>query len=154
MRQTRVAPQHKVLLSLFILLVIGLHGLPLVFRKGPSQMSWPFLLWTMYKDSRPSGPIEARETRLMGVTSAGNPQVLTIDILGLPKPTIQKLYIKRMRAGDSSAAQQLFRRINAHSPEPFVEIRIESIMYRLTDSGVVVGENPVLTFRADSSHLN
>jgi hypothetical protein len=117
-------------------------------------MSWPFLLWTMYKDSRPPGPIQTRATRLMGVTSAGNPQVLTADIVGLPMPTIAKLYIKRMRAGDSLAAQQLFRRINAHSPDPFVEIRIETSMYRLTDSGVVLGENPVLTFRADSSHLN
>jgi hypothetical protein len=117
-------------------------------------MSWPFLLWTMYKDARPSGPIEARETRLVGVTSAGNPQVLTPHMIGLPKPTTAKLYIKKMRTGDSSAAQHLFRRINAHSPEPFVEIRIETSRYRLTDSGVVVGETPALTFRADSSHLN
>jgi len=59
-----------------------------------------------------------------------------------------------MLAGDSSAARRLFVRLNADRPEPFVEIRVMSIIYGLTDSGIVHRSTPVLTFRAGTSHLN
>jgi hypothetical protein len=152
MRQTRVARLQKVLISLLILLVLGLHTLPIMFRKGRNQHFWPFLMWSMYKNSRGPGPIEARETRMIGVLSSGRIEPLTSELIGLPRATVRELYIEGMLARDSSAAQQLFTRLNADRPDPFVEIRIVSHIYGLTDTGIVRRRNPVLTFRADISH--
>jgi hypothetical protein len=154
MRRIRDASLNQVLISLFIVSIIGLHAVPLVLHKGRSQTSWPFLMWSMYKDSRSAGPIEARDTRLIGVTSSGSTEFLTAFQIGLPRPTVRELYLKRMLASDSAAAQRLFDRLNANRPEPFVEIRVMSIIYGLTDSGIVHRNNPVLTFRAGTSHLN
>jgi hypothetical protein len=154
MRRIRSASLNQVLVSLFILSIIGLHALPIALRKGRSQTSWPFLMWSMYKDSRSAGPIEARETRLIGVTSRGRTEFLTSFQIGLPRPTVRELYLKSMLAGDSAAAQRLFARLNANQPEPYVEVRLMSIIYGLTDSGIVHRSNPVRTFRTNTSHLN
>jgi hypothetical protein len=154
MRQARVVCQQKVLVSFLILLVVGLHAIPVMFRKGRNQGSWPFLMWSMYKDSRSAGPIEARETRIIGLTSTGATELLTPHLIGLPRATVRELYLKKMMASDSSAARQLFSRVNANRKEPVVEIRIVSNTIALTDSGIVRRIKPVLTFRADTSHLN
>jgi hypothetical protein len=154
MRRIGDASLNQVLISLFILAIIGLHAVPLMLHKGRSQTSWPFLMWSMYKDSRPRGPIQARETRLIGVTSSGSTEFLTAFQIGLPRATVRELYLKKMLASDSSAAQRLFVRLNANRPDPFVEIRVMSIIYGLTDSGIVHRSNPVLTFRAGTAYLN
>jgi hypothetical protein len=154
MRQTRVVCQQKVLVSFLILLVVGLHAIPVMFRKGRTQSYWPFLMWSMYKDSRSAGPIEARETRIIGLTSRGTTELLTPDLIGLPRATVRELYLKKMLASDSTAARQLFSRVNANRKEPVVEIRIVSNTIGLTDSGIVRHTKPVLSFRADTSHHN
>ena len=154
MGQTRVMGYQKVLVSLLILLVVGLHAIPVMFRNGRTQSSWPFLMWSMYKDSRAAGPIEARETRIIGLTSTGTTELITPHHIGLPRATVRELYLKKMLASDSSAARQLFSRVNANRKEPVVEIRIVSNTIGLTDSGIVRRNKPVMTFRADTSDLN
>ena len=49
--------QLKTRISLFILLIIGLHAVPVVFYQGERQTRWPFLAWAMYSQSYPAGPI-------------------------------------------------------------------------------------------------
>jgi hypothetical protein len=154
MRRLLGVHQSKAVISVLILLVIGLHAVPVVWYEGRAQTLWPFLTWAMYKNSRPPGPIEARQTRIIGVTSRGQRRAVTPTLVGLPRFTFTQMYTKRMRGGDSSAAHQLISRLNANRKESFVEVRIESQTYRLTDGGIVVQENPVVTFRPDSSPSN
>ncbi|MBA3345544.1 MAG: hypothetical protein H0T44_09650 [Gemmatimonadales bacterium] len=54
-----------------------------------------------------------------------------------------------MWAGDSSAAQQLFRRLNLKRQDPFVELRLESERYTVTESGIAKEENPTITYRVE-----
>jgi hypothetical protein len=53
--------------------------------------------------------------------------------------------------GDSSAAQRLANRINRGREDPFVEIRLQSEKYMVSDTGVVKQENPAIVYRVDPS---
>jgi hypothetical protein len=139
--------QSKVWISVFILLVIGLHAVPLV-SAGLRKKVWPFLEWTMYNDSRPPGPIEATKKRIIGVTANGTRVAVTPQFLGSSIFALQGLYGQPMLRGDSSAARKLFKRLNFQRDDPFVELRVESERYTVTDSGVVKRDNPVVVYRA------
>jgi hypothetical protein len=130
-----------------ILAILGLHAAPVIFYQGRRQTLWPFLTWTMYSNSRPPGPIEARKTRIIGVTVQGRPEEVTSQLVGLPPHTVAELYTSPMRRGDSSAARRLLRRINSKRADPFVELRLQVESYMLTDGGVVKREAPGITYR-------
>jgi hypothetical protein len=142
--------QSKVWISIFILLVIALHAVP-VLDAGIRKRAWPFLDWAMYKDSRAPGPIQARKKRITGVTLDGQKEAVTPSLVGSTGFAFQALYTSPMLRGDSSAAQNLFRRLNLQRKDPFVELRLESETYTVTDTGVARQENPVVTYRADPS---
>jgi hypothetical protein len=150
MRQPQIT-HPKVAISALILIILGLHVVPVIFYQGRRQTGWPFLTWTMYKNSRPAGPIEARRTRTIGITQSNRREEVGSGLVGLPGPTVVELYVRPMRQGDSSAAQQLLRRINRKRADPFVELRVEVTQYTLTDRGVVSQEDPAITYRIDSS---
>jgi hypothetical protein len=143
---------RKTLISVAILLAIGLHFVPYL-RRGPGQRNifWPFLSWTMYKDSRPAGPIQAKKRRIMGLTQAGQTEEVTARLVGLGPPALSKLYIRPMLAGDSSAVRRLLDRLNLGRSDPFVALRIEDETYTVTDTGLMRQESPVLTFGIEAS---
>jgi hypothetical protein len=142
--------QPKLWVSIFIVVVVVLHAVP-VLSAGLRKRVWPFLDWAMYKDSREPGPIMTKKRRVIGVTMKGEKEPVTPYLLGSSPFAMQNLYVVPMLRNDSSAAQQLFKRLNLRREDPFVEFRLESETYTVTDTGVVKQVNPVITYRADPS---
>ena len=142
--------QSKFWVSLFIVLVIALHAVPLV-SAGLRRKVWPFLEWAMYKRSHPPGPIKTVTKRITGVTSKGQRVAVTPYFVGLSKFALLGLYEVPMWRGDTSAAQQLFRRLNSGRGDPFIELNLESETHTVTDTGVVKQQNSVITYRAPLS---
>jgi len=142
--------QSKVWISIFILLIIGLHAVP-VLSAGLRKRVWPFLDWAMYKESRAPGPIQVAKKRITGITVKGQTQVVNPQLVGSSPLALRALYLQPMWRGDSAAAQALFKRLNLGREDPFVELRLESETYTMTDTGVVKQDNPVLTYQATSS---
>lgn len=143
--------QPKTLISIFILLVIGLHAAPVLLRRGHREILWPFLKWTMYKDSRSPGPITMWKPRVMGVTAKGESQPVTPPLVGLSAFALGRGYIQPMLKGDSSAAQRLITRLNRQRQDPIVEIRIDRETYTATDTGLVRKDDPTITYRIHPS---
>jgi hypothetical protein len=143
--------QSKALISVFILLVLGLQILPALLPRGQWQRTWPFLVWAMYKDSRPPGPIQGLRNRVTVITQNGKEKVVTPNLVGLSGSTLGRMYLQPLRRGDSSAAQRLIDRLNRKREDPFVELRLQSTTYTVTDTGVVREDKPVLTYRVDPS---
>ncbi len=142
--------QRRVWISIFILLVIALHAVPAMSRPLKKRV-WPFLDWGMYKDSRRPGPIVAKKEWIMAVTRKGQQEAVTPSLVGSSSFAVGELYVAPMWRGDSSAAQQLFRRLNLRREDPFVELRLESETYTVTDTGIAKRQNPVVTYRVAPS---
>ncbi|HEY8197639.1 MAG TPA: hypothetical protein VIG04_11695 [Gemmatimonadales bacterium] len=138
--------QSKVWISIGILVVIGLHAVP-VLSAGLRKQMWPFLDWGMYKDSRAPGPIQVKKKRIFAVTQTGQKERVTPDLLGSTGYGLHALYEVPLLRNDSAAAQDLFRRLNFQRQDPFVELRVESETYTVSDTGVVKQDNPVITYR-------
>jgi hypothetical protein len=139
----------KTFVSVLILTIIFLQMVPAISYEGPIQTRWPFLMWAMYKNPHPPGPVRALKNRVIGVTESGKREQITGRLVGLPWPAIGRMYVQPMRAGDSTAAQRFFNRLNRNRSDPFVELRMESETFTVTDTGVVRQTNPVQIFRAD-----
>lgn len=144
--------QPKLLISIAILMIIGLHAVPFL-RRGRVQRNvfWPFLTWSMYNDSRPPGPIVARKQRIIGVTAKGQKQEVTARLVGLGPPAVARLYVRPWVGGKPFAAQQLIDRINRGREDPFVEIRLETETYTVTDAGIVKKDHPAITYQVNPS---
>jgi len=142
--------QSKVWISIFIILLIALHSVPVLSASLRKRM-WPILDWAMYKDSRGPGPIDAKKKRVIGVTANGSKEEVTPYLLGSSSFAMQNLYVVPMFRKDSAAAQRLLQRLNLRREDPFVELHVESETYTVTDSGIVKQENPVLIYRASPS---
>jgi hypothetical protein len=140
----------KLYISIFILLMIGLHALPVILRQGERQTLWPFLAWAMYKDSRPPGPIQAEERHLFGVTAKGMKEEVTWPVAGLSVHALGRTYIRPMLTADSSAARELLTRLNVGRADPFVEILLEIERYTISDTGLVREHLPVTAYRFGS----
>jgi hypothetical protein len=143
--------QSKLLVSILIVLAIGLHAVPAIARQGGRQVMWPFLVWSMYKESRPPGPVTADKRRLMAVTADGRQEEVADNLTGFSRPALGRSYIQPMMAGDSAAARRLLLRINRGRADPFVELRLEVERYTIADTGLVRQDNPVITYRLDPS---
>jgi hypothetical protein len=144
-------PRPKLWISLFILLAIGLHAVPVVFYQGQRQTRWPFLAWAMYAKSLPPGPIETKQRRLVGITQSGVEEALSAPLVGVTRSTYGRTYIQPMWAGDSSAARQLVARLNPGREDPFVAVRLEGETYTVTDTGVVKAPFSPIVYRVDTS---
>ena len=68
--------QPKAWISLFIVLVIGLHAVPVISFQGNRQTRWPILAWAMYAKSIPPGPIEMMKRRIVGFTAGGRQELV------------------------------------------------------------------------------
>jgi hypothetical protein len=139
-------------ISLVIVLVIGLHALPIISYQGHRQTRWPFLAWAMYAASFPPGPISTNERWMVGVTASGDTTLLDRETVGVSTPALVKSYLRPLTLGDSAAARRLFERVNGRRREPLVAIRLEGKRSTLTDTGVVVEAYPPITYHlADSA---
>jgi hypothetical protein len=140
----------KLWISALILVVLGLHAIPVISYQGHRQTRWPFLAWAMYARSFPPGPIETMDRTLVGTTAAGSAEEVTASLVGLPRPAFRNMYINPLFEGDSARARELLARINQGRNDPILEIRTSGKRYSLTDDGVLEEDLPVFTFRSPS----
>ena len=143
--------QPKTRISLLILLVIGLHAVPVLSYQGERQTRWPFLAWAMYARSYPPGPIVVVMARLVATSASGKEGEITAREVGLPSPAYYKTYLGPLAKGDSTSAYELIHRLNRERDDPVVQVRLEGDRVILADTGVVKQALPVVTYRADPS---
>ncbi len=141
--------QYKTLISTVIILLIGLHAVPVLYRAERGTL-WPFMQYAMYNTSSLPGVVRAQVRHAYGVTSRGERTEVTPYLLGLSITVLDFVYLRRMAFGDDSVAQALIERLNRDRKDPFVELRLESESYTVTDTGVVREDNPGVTFRVAS----
>jgi hypothetical protein len=139
-------PQRKTLISVVILLVIGLHAVPVLYRRERGTL-WPFMQWAMYKNSRKPGPIDTRQRRILAITATGRSDTVTPRLLGLSITVLKQRYLVPIATGDLSPAPELIDRLNRDRDEPVVELRLEGETYTVTDTGIVRTDDPVVTYR-------
>jgi hypothetical protein len=133
---------HRLLVSILIISVIGIHALPAVKKlQGETQTLWPFLAWGMYRNSRDPGPIVTAVTRIIGVTSNGASTQVDANLVGVSSFVLKRLYIDPMLAGNLSVAQRLADRLNHEREDPFVRFRLETESHTLTDAGIAKDYN-------------
>lgn len=143
-------PQRKTLVSIVILLVIGLHAVPVLYRSERGTL-WPFMQWSMYKNSRPAGPIESSQRRIIAITAKGQRDTVTPHLLGLSITVLHEWFLRPMGTGDLSPAPRLIQRLNRNREDPVVELRLEGDVYTVTDSGIIRRDHPVVTYRVAPS---
>lgn len=141
--------QSKTRISLLILLVIGLHAVPVLSYQGELQTRWPFLAWAMYARAYRPGPIVVVMARLVATSASGKEEEITAPQVGLPGPAYKKTYVGPLSKGDSTPAFELIHRLNRERDDPVVQIRLEGDRLILADTGVVKEPLPVVTYRAD-----
>lgn len=139
----------KTLVSVVILLVIGLHAVPVLYRSERGTL-WPFMQWSMYKNSREPGPIDTHQRRILAITANGRRDTVTPRLLGLSITVLKQRYLAPIATGDLSSAPELIARLNRHRSDPVVELRLEGETYTLTDTGIVRTGDPVVTYRGGS----
>jgi hypothetical protein len=141
----------KLYISIAILLVIGLHALPVLQElRGTRQTFWPVMAWGMYRQSHdPKRPIQASLNRIIAFTAAGEALPIGPPEAGLGYFAFSRFYLGPMSTGDASAARGLAERINPHQQEPIIELRVESGTYMVTDTGLVKDNSRLATYRID-----
>jgi hypothetical protein len=136
-----------------ILLVLGLHAVPVLSYQGMRQTRWPFLTWAMYAKSYRPGPIQTMNRFLVGTTLQGKKEEVSPTLVGLSKPTFRNMYINPLYRGDSAPAHELLSRLNRGRNDPFVELRTIGTRYTLADTGVVTEQLPIFVYRAEPSEM-
>jgi hypothetical protein len=142
-------PKHR-LISLSILIIISAHGLPILQKLlGKDQTLWPIMAWGMYRHSRGAdGPIQTSIQRIIVTTTSGRErEILPMDA-GLSFMAFERQYMHGIRQGDAVAADRLIQRLNFRQPDPVVEIRLESVTYTVTESGLVEKKDPPFVHRS------
>jgi hypothetical protein len=140
--------QCKLFVSLLIMLVVGLHALPLLQRlQGKEQTWWPIMAWGMYSPSIPKGPISSEIRRTTGLTISGKQLPVGPEQSGLDVFTFGPIYVRSTWPESASAAQQLAERLNVKRDDPFVEFHLEVETYTITPSGIVKDTLPVALYR-------
>jgi hypothetical protein len=139
--------RRKALASAVIVLVIALHAVPLVVPAERGTL-WPFMVYAMYKHSRPAGPVEVNQRRILAVTASGARDTVTPDLLGVSITVLDQRYHRPLMTGDTTVIPRIFERLNRGRADPYVELDLVSETYTLTDTGLARRENPVETYRA------
>jgi hypothetical protein len=141
----------KLFISIAIVLIIGLHALPVLQElRGSRQAFWPIMAWGMYRSAHdPKRPIQTIKRQIVAITAGGETLHIGPPEAGLGYFAFARFYLGPMSTGDSSAARQLVARISRDQDDPIVEIRLERETYMITDSGLVREISPVITYRLD-----
>jgi hypothetical protein len=140
--------RRKTLASVVILLVIGLHAVP-VIQSAERGTLWPFMVWAMYKHSRPPGPVEVNQRHILAVTATGVRDSVTPDLLGLSITVLDQRYHRPLMKGDTAVVPGLLERLNRGRSDPYVELHLVSETYTITDTGLARAKNPVVIYRAE-----
>ncbi len=140
--------RSRIWVSLFILIVVGLHALPVLSFQGARQTRWPFLAWTMYARSYPAGPVQAKKRSLIGTTTSGADVVVSAEVVGLSGPAFGTTYTAPIYAGDTAVARELIRRVNRGRRDSLLTLRTSGQVYTVTDTGLRTDSLPVLIFHA------
>jgi len=140
--------QPKLWISLLILLVLGLHALPVLSYQGYRQTRWPFLTWAMYARSYPPGPIQVMVRRLIARATSGTEEEVTSYHVGLSQAAFRNAYLVPLSKHDSTAARELLTRLNQERDDKFVRVRLEQVQSTLSDTGIVREELPVIYYQA------
>jgi hypothetical protein len=162
--------RSKLFISILILLVIGLHSLPILQGLlGKKQTFWPFMSWTMYRGSY-SGeqPVQTVIRRTIAITAMGQEvdvesafvkqsqsffnlfpwgHVDDSETLGLRYFSFARFYLKPMWRGDFSTAISLADRMNRNRDVPIVEFRLENDIYTVSDRGIIEEFKPFISYR-------
>jgi len=138
----------RIWISVFILLVLGLHALPIISYEGHRQTRWPFMAWAMYAKAHPPGPIQTRDRFLHGITAEGRLVNVTPWEIGMSKPAFRNRYVNAIHRGDTSAALALMTLLNSERKDPIVELRTVETLYTLADTGVLTENLPAHIYRA------
>jgi hypothetical protein len=117
------------------------------------MVTWPFLTWSMYKDARPAGPIKGFKTRVTAVTATGRTALVNTDLVGLSGSTVGRMFFQPWTRGDTTAPRLLLERLNRGHSEPFVQLQMARETYTVSDTGLVRGDPPLLTYRLPSSEV-
>ena len=144
--------RRKTLASVVILLVIGLHAVPVIHSAERGTL-WPFMVWAMYKHSRPAGPVEVNQRRIVAVTGRGGADTVTPHLLGVSITVLDQRYHRPLMDGDTTVVRRLFERLNRDRTDPYVELRLVSETYTVTDTGLARRDNPVVSFRASGEGM-
>jgi hypothetical protein len=139
--------RRKALASAVIVLVVGLHAVPVVVSAERGTL-WPFMVYAMYKHSRPAGPVEVNQRAIVAVTASGLRDTVTDRLLGVSVTVLDQRYHRPLMTGDTSVVSGIFERLNRNRTDPYVELDLVSQTYIITDTGLVRRENPVVTYRA------
>jgi hypothetical protein len=141
----------KTRISLFLLLVLGLHALPVLSYQGARQTRWPILTWAMYARSYPAGPIEIVTRELIMVPRSGPSRAISQYDVGLTWPAFNNNYLAPLSRGDSAAARWLIDRLNTTGPDSVAELRLQTIRHRLVEPGVATDTLPPQVYPATPS---
>src|SRR2546430_1319305 len=99
----------KLYISIFILLIIGLHALPVLQElRGKRQTFWPIMAWGMYRHSYDSKrPVQASLRHITAITAGGETLQIGAPESGLGYHGFLRFYLGPMSTGDSLAADRL-----------------------------------------------
>ena len=139
--------RRKVLASVVIVLVIALHAVPVVYSAGRGTL-WPFMVYAMYKHSRPAGPVEVNQRAILAVTASGARDTVTDHLLGVSVTVLDQRYHRPLMTGDTTVVPVIFERLNRGRSDPYVRLDLVTETYTVTDTGLARQAKPVLTFRA------
>ena len=141
------ADRRKTLASVVIVAVLGLHAVPAIYSAERDTL-WPFMVWAMYKHSRPAGPVKANRRHILAVTASGARDTVTPHLLGLSITVLDQRYHRPLMNGDTTVVPELFERLNRRRSDPYVELHLESETFTVTDTGLARQRNPVVIHRA------
>ena len=133
-------------ISAFILVVLALHGLPVLSYQGAQQTRWPFLVWAMYAQSTPPGPIEAFMYEFLAISPQGKSRTFTSKDVGLSGSALGSRVTRPMIRGDTSAGRWVLDRLNRLGRDSVAQVRLETFRYRLVESGVAVDTLPAVVY--------
>jgi hypothetical protein len=144
--------QPKLYISILIMLVIGLHAIPVLFHFQGKRKDriWPIMGWSMYSRSFDAArPIRTVTSRIVGVTATGEEVEMKWSHSGLGFWAFHELYVEPMWAGEASAAQGLAERVNRSREKPIIAFRLYKEIFTLTDTGILTEKaaEPVMTYR-------
>jgi hypothetical protein len=148
-----VAVSARTRVSLFIIMVLALHALPVLSYQGVRQTRWPFLVWAMYARSYPPGPIEVVLRQLVAVSPNGTRHEVDQGDVGLSGPAFRNNYLAPLTRGDTTAGRWLLNRLNRLRPGSVTQVRIETVRYQLVDGDPDVAVDTLPAVAYPASHI-
>ena len=87
------------------------------------------MVYAMYKHSRPAGPVEVNQRRILAVTASGARDTVTPDLLGVSITVLDQRYHRPLMTGDTTVIPGIFERLNRGRADPYVELDLVSETY-------------------------